>query len=557
MKKHEAAVAALQEQIKAAKDQAAKLADAAATATLDAPSILVAADVPGIVVDEHGRPRRSAQWKQSTYSKRLHRRRLPARRERRQGREDAHLPAGAAQAGPVRGAARLLAGQQPGRRACRSPSSRRRREDGPREPGRDAADRRPVRLARRVPLREERQGFVLVSNEGTKGHVTADAVQFLPLGGDAADKKPAAPAAGAEPRRPSNRSTTCRRRSRAWKRELKQLAEAGPKRPRTMAVREEGKIEDTPVHVRGSVHNLGRAAPRGFLQVRDLRHAAGHPGRRERPPGAGRLDRQPDNPLTARVIVNRVWHWLFGAGSCARRTTSAPPAKRRRTRSCSTTWRCGSSSDGWSVKKLVRADRAVADVSARVDRIGASRRRRTRRTGCLARANRRRLDAECIRDTMLAVSGQLERIDGRADVQAGPGRGLRLQAHGQPPQRLRAGLPQRAAGALRGLRLRRPEHGQRAAQRQHGRPAGAVPDEPPVRPGAGRGTRPAGCWPNRARRRRGRASNGAYRCALGRAPTDGERQIALGVPRRKPPATRRRVGGGGRRRCSRRPISGT
>src|SRR5439155_3754664 len=73
-------------------------------------------------------------------------------------------------------------------------------------------------------------------------------------------------------------------------------------------------IEGAGVHLRGSVHTVGEAAPRGFLQVA----VAGTPpaipanesGRRQ----LAEWIASRDNPLTARVAVNRAWHWLFGAG---------------------------------------------------------------------------------------------------------------------------------------------------------------------------------------------------------------------------------------------------
>src|SRR5205823_5650832 len=89
------------------------------------------------------------------------------------------------------------------------------------------------------------------------------------------------------------------------------------------------RIEDAYVCIRGLVNNRGDKVPRGFLQV--LSPVAPAPGERgaltqPRSPGPSITAREsgrrqlaawlgsPSNPLTARVMVNRVWHYLFGAG---------------------------------------------------------------------------------------------------------------------------------------------------------------------------------------------------------------------------------------------------
>ncbi len=117
------------------------------------------------------------------------------------------------------------------------------------------------------------------------------------------------------------------------------------------------------------------------------------------------------NPLTARVMVNRVWHWLFGTGLV------------RTTDNFGTTGELPSHpelldclalqfvEDSWSVKKLVRrivltdAYRRAPGKSAEADP----------ENRLLVTSNRRRLDAECIRDTMLQISGRL-----KLDPPAGP-----------------------------------------------------------------------------------------------------------------------------------------
>src|SRR5262249_47453012 len=95
--------------------------------------------------------------------------------------------------------------------------------------------------------------------------------------------------------------------------ELKKLTEAAPLRPLAMSVRE-AKVGDFYVCIRGGVHNKGETVARGFLQVASTGKPPTLPakesGRREL---ADWLSSK-DNPLTARVMANRVWHHLFGAG---------------------------------------------------------------------------------------------------------------------------------------------------------------------------------------------------------------------------------------------------
>ena len=79
-----------------------------------------------------------------------------------------------------------------------------------------------------------------------------------------------------------------------------------------------------------------------------------------------------DNPLTARVFVNRVWQYHFGRGHRAhRRTTSASSANSRRTRSCSTGWPSDFMDGGWKLKRLHK----LIMMSSVVPALGAGRRR--------------------------------------------------------------------------------------------------------------------------------------------------------------------------------------
>jgi hypothetical protein len=185
--------------------------------------------------------------------------------------------------------------------------------------------------------------------------------------------------------------------------ELKKLEASGPKRPMTMTVLEEKEIADTQVHIRGSVHNLGEKVPRGFLQVATYGSKRAMPanesGRRQFAAWLAAAD----NPLTARVVVNRAWHWLCGAGLVRTTdnfgTTGEQPSHPELLDYLAVQF----VEEGWSMKKLVR--QIVLSHTYRLSTAASPSPDPENRL--YARMNRRRLDAECIRDTVLAVSGQL------------------------------------------------------------------------------------------------------------------------------------------------------
>jgi hypothetical protein len=173
-----------------------------------------------------------------------------------------------------------------------------------------------------------------------------------------------------------------------------------------MSVIEEKEITDCKVHVRGVVHNLGEVAPRGFLRVASSGPAPDLP--RDQ---SGRLElakwiASPTNPLTARVYVNRAWHWLFGSGIVRTvdtfGTTGETPSHPELLDHLATQF----VREGWSVKKLVRSIALSRAYRQRSDNERAAQ-AQDPENRLYGRANRRRLDAECIRDTMLVASGGL------------------------------------------------------------------------------------------------------------------------------------------------------
>ncbi len=235
-------------------------------------------------------------------------------------------------------------------------------------------------------------GFVLVSNEGTKGHVGADAVQFLPEA--EADR-----AVTSDKAAPSDDTL------KAMEAELKKLTASGPRRPVAMAVRDDEQPADTHIRIRGLVAQKAALVPRGFLRVAgDAQPSvpANASGRRELADWLA----SPDNPLTARVYVNRVWHWLFGTGIVRSMdnfgTTGDAPTHPELLDFLATNF----VAEDWSTKKLVREiilSRTWQLASASPSSADPDNR-------LFAHYPRRRLDAEQLRDAILATSGEL-RLD--------------------------------------------------------------------------------------------------------------------------------------------------
>ena len=192
----------------------------------------------------------------------------------------------------------------------------------------------------------------------------------------------------------------------ALEKKLKQLKAKAPPRPETMAVGDAKTFADCQICVRGSVRQRGAAVPRGVLQVATLEPVAmptDESGRRE----LAHWIASPDNPLTARVYVNRTWHYLFGAG-LVRTLDNFGTTGEKPSHPVLLDYLAGRFIDeGWSTKKLVRSlvlshtyrmSRSYNPHAAAVDP----------ENRLLWRMNSRRLDAESLRDAMLAVSGKLD-----------------------------------------------------------------------------------------------------------------------------------------------------
>ncbi len=184
--------------------------------------------------------------------------------------------------------------------------------------------------------------------------------------------------------------------------------------PRAMALVDSPQPKNSKVFIRGNPNRSGDEAPRQFLTILS--------GDKPRPltQGSGRLElaraiASPDNPLTARVSVNRLWLHHFGAGLVTTPDDfglrSEPPSHPELLDYLA--WRFVQ--DGWSIKKMHRlfmlssVYQQASDDNLRYQKADPDNR-------LLAKMNRRRLDFESMRDTLLFVAGNLDRTFGGRPV---------------------------------------------------------------------------------------------------------------------------------------------
>lgn len=179
-----------------------------------------------------------------------------------------------------------------------------------------------------------------------------------------------------------------------------------PRLPEAYAAEDMEFPEDARLAVRGDAHQLGKFTPRRFLKS-----AMWGPEPEISPRSSGRHElaewiADEKNPLTARVYVNRIWHYLFGDGIVATTenfgSRGEPPTHPELLDYLATRL----IEDGWSTKKVIREimlshvyqlSSAPNDQGNEIDPGNK----------LLWRANRRRLEVEAIRDTVLQVSGRL------------------------------------------------------------------------------------------------------------------------------------------------------
>ncbi len=255
------------------------------------------------------------------------------------------------------------------------------------------------------------KGSVTISNKGTVGHVLVDAVRFVPVG--KLDENEMAMGVPEEVRKSINDIQGKLKKLEAEEAAMKKAAPPAPRL--AMAPRDEDKIVNTAINIRGNPNQLGSDVPRGVLQVALYEQPAAIPANQ-----SGRLQladwiASPKNPLTARVYVNRVWDHLFGSGLVRTVDNFGIQGERPTNQALLDTLAIGFMEDGWSTKRLIRRimlSRTYQLSSANNDALAKA----DPENLLFGKANRRRAEAEYIRDSVLNLAGTLDRKPGGSSV---------------------------------------------------------------------------------------------------------------------------------------------
>ena len=192
--------------------------------------------------------------------------------------------------------------------------------------------------------------------------------------------------------------------------QLAKLESSIPKTP-VMLELDPKKLRETKIHNRGNFLDQGETVQPSVVEVFG-KFPEDQPMNRL---GAARWLMQPENPLTARVMVNRIWARLFGVGIVETEedfgTQGLPPSHPGLLDWLAVDFR----ENGWSVKKLLRSI-VLSSTYRQTSKMTSDRKTSDVRNRLLSRGPRFRLSAEMVRDQALAASGLLSRKFGGPSV---------------------------------------------------------------------------------------------------------------------------------------------
>ncbi|MDB5356665.1 MAG: Planctomycete cytochrome [Phycisphaerales bacterium] len=192
------------------------------------------------------------------------------------------------------------------------------------------------------------------------------------------------------------------------KKEMDAIAKAMPEPMRALAAADGTGIDER-IFIRGNHKTPGEPAPRRFLEAiatgNHVPMSSTTSGRLE----LARLLTDPNtDPLIARVMVNRIWHHLLGRGIVASTDNFGALGQAPTHPELLDYMADRFVKDGWSIKKTIRAIMLSRTYQMASEAADAHAEQIDPDNSLLHRAHVRRLEAEAIRDEMLAVSGRLD-----------------------------------------------------------------------------------------------------------------------------------------------------
>lgn len=267
-------------------------------------------------------------------------------------------------------------------------------------------------VAKTPPKQDDSQAKVA----GLRTRQKEIALELRKLGGAKNRKKKGkAKPAGKAAKDSAQRFAALQREAKQVKAQLRKLAGnnkkrgrgAGPIKNGAMGVGE-GSITNCRVNLRGEATKLGETVPRGFITVATI----GKPPVID-PKQSGRLElarwlADPQHPLTARVMVNRIWQHLFGYGLVRTPDNFGLHGDRPSHPELLDHLALQFIADGWSVKQAIRSI-MLTRTYAMSSQYDAKAYELDPDNRLLWRMNSRRLEGEALRDALLAVSGKLDR----------------------------------------------------------------------------------------------------------------------------------------------------
>jgi mono/diheme cytochrome c family protein len=192
----------------------------------------------------------------------------------------------------------------------------------------------------------------------------------------------------------------------ALHKELEELKKSAPAEPEMACAIEDGPPIEQKVFIRGDYNNSGEAAPKGFPAIL---------ARYDTKPsfvGSGRLQfaewlTQPGHPLTARVMVNRIWQWHFGEGLVRTPDNFGKMGERPTHPELLDYLATEFVKSGWSIKAMHRM--IMLSSAYRMSSVNPNIAEEADPDNhLLTRFNRRRLSIEEMRDGLLAIDGTLD-----------------------------------------------------------------------------------------------------------------------------------------------------